>query len=96
LDRFAELGINGLFPFEVAAGSDVLAFRERHPRFFVWGAFDKRALLGTRDDVEREVMAKVPKLWEQGGFIPSIDHSVPPCPQENFEHFLELVRSICR
>lgn len=96
LERFAELGINGLYPFEVAAGSDAVAFRKRHPQFFVWGACDKRALLGTQDDVEREVMSKVPTLWEQGGFIPSVDHSVPPCPQENFEFFLELVRDICR
>ena len=96
LERFADLGINGLYPFEVAAGSDALAFREKYPHFFVWGAVDKRVLLGTREDIEREVEAKVPKLWEQGGFIPSIDHSVPPCPQENFEYFLKLVREICR
>ena len=96
LERFAALGINGLYPFEVAAGSDALAFRERHPDFFVWGAIDKRVLLGTPEDVEREVLAKVPKLWEAGGFIPSIDHSIPPCPQENFELFLALVRDICR
>jgi len=96
LECFADLGINGLYPFEVAAGSNALAFRERHPQFWIWGAVDKRVLLGTRDDIEREVMSKVPKLWEQGGFIPSIDHSVPPCPQENFQIFLDLVRSICR
>jgi uroporphyrinogen decarboxylase len=96
LDRFVDLGMNGLYPFEVAASCDAVAFRETHPRFFVWGAIDKRVLLGTKDDVEREVMAKVPVLWESGGFIPSIDHSVPPCRQENFEHFLQLVRAICR
>jgi len=96
LERFADLGMNGLYPFEAAAGCDAIAFRKEHPRFFVWGAIDKRVLLGNKDDVEREVMAKVPALWAGGGFIPSIDHSVPPCSQENFEHFINLVRSICR
>ena len=55
---------------------------------------DKRALLKTKADVEREVMSKVPHLLETGRFIPSIDHAVPPCPQENFEHFIELVRGL--
>jgi len=95
LERFIKLGMNGLFPFEQAAGYDVLAFRKEHPHFFVWGAIDKRVLLRTKEEVKREVMGKVPALWESGGFIPAIDHAVPPCPQENFEYFLELVRGIC-
>ena len=95
LERFIGLGMNGLFPFEAAAGCDVVGFRRAHPRFFIWGGVDKRALLKTKEDVKREVMEKVPLLWESGGFIPSIDHAVPPCPQENFEYFLELTRGVC-
>jgi len=95
LERFIELGVNGMFPFEVAAGYDALEFRRRHPDFVIFGGIDKRALLKTKEDVKREVMTKVPVLWESGGFIPSIDHAVPPCPQENFEYFLELVREVC-
>jgi len=94
LDRFVELGMNGLYPFEQAAGCDVLAFRREHPHFVIWGGVDKRALLRNKDDVKREVMEKVPQLLASGGFIPSVDHAVPPCPQENFEYFLELVRSL--
>lgn len=94
LERFVELGMNGMYPFEQAAGCNVLAFRKRHPGFFIWGAMDKRVLLKTKEDIEREVMEKAPDLWETGGFIPSIDHSVPPCPQGNFEYFLELVRAL--
>ncbi|MFH1007760.1 MAG: uroporphyrinogen decarboxylase family protein [Candidatus Latescibacterota bacterium] len=94
LERFIALGINGLFPFEVAAGNDVLAFRKTHPEFFIWGGIDKRVLLRTKEEIKREVMEKVPVLWESGGYIPSLDHSVPPCLQENFEVFLELTRSL--
>jgi uroporphyrinogen-III decarboxylase len=94
LERFIGLGMNGLYPFEQAAGCDVIAFREAHPHFFIWGGIDKRVLLRTRSEIDREVMSKVPLLWESGGFIPSIDHAVPPCPNENFEYFLELVRSL--
>jgi len=94
LDKFIDIGMNGLFPFEVSAGCDVVEFRKTHPDFVIWGGIDKRVLLQTREDIEKEVMAKVPVLWESGGYMPSIDHSVPPCPQENFEYFLQLVRSI--
>lgn len=96
LERFVDLGMNGLYPFEAAAGCDPVGFRREHPHFFIWGAIDKRALMRGRDEVQREVMAKVPALWDGGGFAPSIDHSLPPCPQENFEYFLELVRDLCR
>jgi hypothetical protein len=94
LERFVDMGMNGLFPFEVAAGCDAIEFRSRHPEFVIWGAIDKRTLLKTKEDVKREVMSKVPVLWEQGGYIPCLDHSLMPCPQENFEYYLELVRSL--
>jgi len=93
LDRFIELGVNGLFPFEVAAGYDIRQIRKMYPRFFIWGGLDKRVLLEDRDAIEREVAEKVPAVWESGGFIPAVDHAVPPCPQENFEFLLERTRS---
>lgn len=94
LDRFIDLGINGLFPFEVAAGYDVREIRKRYPGFFIWGGIDKRVLTGTREDIRREVLTKVPEVWAGGRFIPSLDHSCPPCPQANFEYYLELLRGL--
>jgi hypothetical protein len=96
LDRFIDLGMNGLFPFEVAAGYDIREVRKQYPRFFIWGGLDKRVLNGSRDDIKREVMEKVPAVWASGGFIPSLDHSCQPCPQENFEYYLELLRGLCK
>lgn len=93
LERFIELGMNGLFPFECAAGYDIVEFRKTHPDFVIYGGIDKRVLFGNKEDIKKEVMKKVPVVWETGGFIPSIDHSVPPCPQENFEYLIECVRS---
>jgi hypothetical protein len=94
LDRFIELGMNGLYPFEIAAGYDIREVRKRYPRFFIWGGVDKRVLNGTRDDIRREVLEKVPEVWASGGFIPSLDHSCQPCAQENFEYYLELLRGL--
>lgn len=94
LDRFIELGMNGLFPFEAAAGYDVREVRRRYPEFVIWGGIDKRVLNGTRDDIRREILDKVPEVWAGGGFIPSLDHACQPCPQENFEYYLELLRGL--
>jgi uroporphyrinogen decarboxylase-like protein len=94
LRRFADLGFNGMYPFEVAAGYDIRTVRAEFPDFFIWGGIDKRVLLAGKEAIEREVMEKVPPVWESGGFIPSVDHTVPPCPQENFEYFLELLRGL--
>ncbi len=92
LDRFLALGMNGLFPFEAAAGYDAREVRKRYPRCFIWGGIDKRVLNGTRDDIAREVLEKVPEVWAGGGFVPSLDHACQPCPQENFEYYLSLLK----
>lgn len=94
LDRFIDLGINGFFPYEVAAGNDIRTIRKRYPRLFIWGGLDKRVLNGSKDDIKREVMDKVPEVWASGGFIPSLDHSCQRCPQENFEYYLEILRGL--
>ena len=40
-------------------------------------------------------MRKVPQMMESGGFIPAIDHSVPPdVPFENYVYYTELLREL--
>lgn len=94
LERFMDLGMNGLFPFECAAGYNIVEFRKKHPGFVIYGGIDKRMLFKTKEDIKIEVMEKVPPVWESGGFIPSIDHAVPPCPQENFEYLVDCIRGL--
>ena len=89
---FVEAGVNGFLPFEVAANNDIVEFRKKYPEIVIWGGLDKRVVLESKDAIKREIMEKVPVLWESGGYIPAIDHSVMPCPQENWEYFLELLR----
>jgi len=92
---FVEAGVNALIPFEAAAGMDPVPLREKYGRSFaIVGGIDKRALSGTIEDVEREVLSKVPRLLETGGYIPCLDHSAPPdIPFRNFARFVELARS---
>lgn len=89
-----ECGINGILPNEVAANVDVVEMRKQYGKdLVISGGIDKRALAGTKKQVEDEVMSKVPYLLSEGGYFPSIDHAVPPdVPFENYAYYLELLR----
>jgi uroporphyrinogen decarboxylase len=95
LKLFHDIGMNMMNPFEQAAGNDILAIRAKYPNLLMWGGIDKRILLDGRDAIDREIDEKVAPMWEQGGFFPSIDHSTPPCPMENFNYFLKRLQAVC-
>jgi hypothetical protein len=74
-----EAGFNSTFPVEVAAGNDIIAYRRRFGTQMAYqGGIDKRALARGGKNMRAEVLRVVPPLLEEGGFIPSCDHGVPP------------------
>jgi uroporphyrinogen decarboxylase len=91
-----EVGVNFVYPMEVAAGCDILAYREQYGQdLIIMGGIDKRALRTDRAAVEREVMSKVPQMVKAGGYSPMVDHAVPPdVSLENFQCYLDLCREI--
>ena len=91
-----ESGINYIWPFEVAAGNDILAFREKYGKdLILGGAIDKRALVKGKEAIHEEVMSKVPFLLEQGGYFPSVDHLVPPdVTFHNYCYYVNLMRQV--
>ena len=93
-----EAGIALLWPLEVAAGMEPLELRREYGRDLrLSGGIDKRELAEgkTRKDIERELLRKVPALLEDGGYIPTLDHDVPPdVPYDNYLYYLELKRRI--
>ncbi len=93
---FLEAGVNMFLPFEVQAGMDIREVRARYgKRLIIEGGLDKRVLAHTHDAIRAEVEAKVPALLRDGGYIPAIDHQVPPdVPLRNFEFFLRCVRAV--
>ena len=59
------------------------------------GAIDKRELRFDFARVKQEVMSKVPWLIEQGGYIPGVDHGIPPdVPVRNFLYMAELIKAL--
>ena len=91
-----KLGINGITPNEVMAGMDVAKLGKRFPRLVMMGGLDKTKLAKGKDAIDEEVLYKVPPLIKRGGYIPGVDHAVPPdISLENFEYFVSLLRDLC-
>ncbi len=91
-----EVGINFIWPFEVAAGNDAVAIRKKYGKdLIIGGAIDKRALIKGKEAIREEVMSKVPFLLETGGYFPSVDHAVPPdVTFENYCYYINLMREV--
>lgn len=73
-----DAGVNFLYPFEVQAGMDVNEVRRKFGRELrMLGGVDKRALAVGRDAIDAE-LRRVAPLIRAGGYIPMVDHSIPP------------------
>jgi len=91
-----EVGVNYVWPLEVAAGNDAVALRKKYGKDLIMGgAIDKRVLARGKEAIREEVMSKVPFLVESGGYIPSVDHWVPPDVSfENYCFYVNTLREI--
>ena len=92
-----EGGVTGLYPFEVAAGMDVVEVRKAFPRLSIGGGIDKRALTRSKEAIDQELEAKVPFMLQHGGYIPTIDHLVPQnISFENFKYYRQKLKQILK
>ncbi|MCL2814898.1 MAG: uroporphyrinogen decarboxylase family protein [Oscillospiraceae bacterium] len=91
-----ECGVNGLRPFEIAANCDPVKTRRIYGKeLIIQGGIDKRALALEKEDIDREVLSKVPWLCMQGGFFPQVDHLTPPdVSLENITYYSKLLRAV--
>lgn len=94
-----EANVNLIYPLEIAAGCDPVGYGEQLGKELrLLGGIDKRALRDgcTKEDINQEVMSKVPELVKRGGYSPMVDHSVPPdVPFENFKYYMDLIHEVC-
>jgi uroporphyrinogen decarboxylase len=91
-----ETGVTGMYPFERAAGNDLLRIRDAYPAFQMLGGFDKRALFasGGREAVDRE-LAITKQMLPKGRYIPHLDHfASPDCTWENFTYYRKKLNRI--
>jgi uroporphyrinogen decarboxylase len=91
-----EGGVNTMFPIEVGTwGADPVVYRRRYGRdLLMVGGVGKRLLAGAHDEITREVERLAP-LVEEGGYIPTPDHRVPPdVPFDNYRFYLQEARRV--
>jgi len=96
LPLILEAGFNHLCPMEQAADMDLLSIRREYGQAFaMMGGIDKREIGKGKQYIERELHRQTPELLETGGFIPTIDHTVPPdVSYDNFLYYLEAKRKL--
>ena len=94
IPHFLEAGFSGLHPLEAKAGLDVRQLRPQYgEQLLLHGNTDVRMLAGTREELEAEILDKLPAAMTGGGYIFAADHSVPnDVSFENFRFAVELIR----
>jgi len=89
---FLEAGINGFYPMEVSAGMDITEIRKKFPSLKICGGIDKRALIAGKEKIKEELDNKIEYMLKQSGYIPFIDHNIPPdVSLENFLFYREML-----
>ena len=89
---FIEGGVDGILPFEVAAGMDIRKVRQEYPDLLIAGGIDKREIAKGKEAIDRELESKIPFMAQSAGYIPYIDHSIPP--DVSFENFIYYRRRL--
>lgn len=92
---WVEAQFDACTPMEVAAGNDIVAFRQIYGNKIAFlGGIDKRALAKGGTHIRQELMRVIPPLLNVGGYIPSCDHGVPP--DISWPNFIEYTRLLAQ
>jgi uroporphyrinogen decarboxylase len=85
-----DAGVDILWPLERAADQDPVRLRRKFGRSLrLWGGVDKRELAKGPSAIEEHLAALRPLIAE-GGFIPAVDHTVPPdVGWANFQYYMD-------
>jgi len=94
---FMDVGVDAIWPLERASDMDPVAVRRKYGRALrLWGGVDKRELAKDHAAIDAHLNTLRP-LVEEGGFIPTVDHLVPPdVPLGNFEHYMRRKHQLLR
>jgi len=95
LGMMMDAGVDALMPIEQAAGISPQGLRQRFGKSLrLWGGVDKRLLAQGPEAINAHLKGFIP-LIEEGGFIPTVDHCVPPdVSWDNFRHYMEAKRAL--
>ncbi len=90
-----EIGLDGLNPLEVKAGMDPIKIKKEHGKDLLLYGGISAILWDKPAELEAAINEIVPVLKQDGGYIFSSDHSVPPnVSLENFRFGVELAKKL--
>lgn len=92
-----DAGVDILWPLERAADQDPARLRAKFgPSLHLWGGVDKRELAKGRAAIDAHLASLAPVV-EAGGFVPHVDHTVPPdVSWDDFRYYLEVKERLLR
>ncbi len=90
-----DAGVDVLWPIERASNISPLTWRRQFGRSLrLWGGVDKREVAKGREAIRAHLRALIP-LIEEGGYIPTIDHTVPPdISWDNFRYYMDCKQAL--
>ena len=90
-----DAGVDVLWPLERASDQDPVRLRQKFGRSLrLWGGVDKRELAKDKKAIDEHLRTFIP-LIEEGGFIPAVDHTVPPdVSLENFMYYMKRKQAL--
>lgn len=98
LPALLEAGVDGIWPIERASDDqDPMFLRRKYGRALrMLGGVDKRELAKGKEAISHHLRSLIP-LIEDGGFIPTVDHTVPPdVSLDNFRYYMEKKEHLLR
>ena len=91
---FMECGINLVFPFEVAAGCDIVEYRMKYHNLGIMGGIDKREIAKGKVAIDRE-LERISEVFKHSGYIAALDHLPhPEISWEDFKYFTKRLHEI--
>ena len=96
IDAFLDCGVNCFYPFEPAAGMDMVKMREKYgSAFYIKGGIDKHALRKGKEEIRAELEYKTQRIMRGGGTIFALDHRIPNGVSiENYRYYVNLGREL--
>ena len=97
LPMMLDAGVDAIWPLERASDMDPIRLRKKFGRSLrLWGGVDKRVLPYGPQAIEAHLKTMIP-LIEEGGFIPTVDHTVQPdVSWQNFQFYMECKKKLLK
>lgn len=90
-----EAGVDVFWPIERASGWGPVELRREFGRDLrLWGGVDKREIARGPEAIRKHLRELIPVV-EDGGYIPTVDHTVPPdVSWDHFRYYMDAKRAL--